>query len=75
MDFEASPFESSEMLATFLASTHLIPESWRLCCSANATAHGSFRKEEIGEVVYIAFSGIQMARRFGAELGTAGALG
>ncbi|KAI9114365.1 hypothetical protein K1719_014593 [Acacia pycnantha] len=69
MDIEASPFESSEMLATFLASTPLIPESWRLCSSANATAHGSFRTEEIGDVVYIAFSSIQMAGSSGPSWG------
>lgn len=51
------------MLATFLASTPLLRESWRLCSSANAAAPGSFLTEGIGGggggVVYVAFSGIQ----------------
>ncbi|KAF7834123.1 lipase-like PAD4 [Senna tora] len=58
---ETSPFESSEMLATFLASTPLLTESWRLCSQANAAAHRSFVTERIGGVVYVAFSGVQMA--------------
>ncbi|XP_061346841.1 lipase-like PAD4 [Gastrolobium bilobum] len=60
---EASPFESSEMLATFLGSTPLLSESWRLCGQANttATAIRSFVTERIGGVVYVAFSGVQMA--------------
>ncbi|KAL1326784.1 hypothetical protein HN51_036897 [Arachis hypogaea] len=59
---EASPFESSEMLATFVASTPLLAESWRLCNHVNrsATAHRSFVAEQIGRVAYVAFSGVQM---------------
>ncbi|KAK4410304.1 hypothetical protein Sango_0103400 [Sesamum angolense] len=38
-------FESSEMLATFLASTPLLEESWRLCSHANAVAQRSFARE------------------------------
>ncbi|KAI9079751.1 hypothetical protein K1719_038372 [Acacia pycnantha] len=58
---EASPFETSEMLATFLASTPLLLESWKLCSQANATAPWSFTTERIGSIVYVAFSGVQMA--------------
>ena len=55
-------FESSEMVATFLASTPLLAESWRLCnhANANAAAHRSFVAERIGGVAYVAFSGVQM---------------
>ncbi|KAI4345066.1 hypothetical protein L6164_012233 [Bauhinia variegata] len=58
MDAEASPFETSEMLATFITSTPLLSESWRLC---SASAPQSFLTEQIGNIVYVAFSGIQMA--------------
>ncbi|KAG2711502.1 hypothetical protein I3760_04G079500 [Carya illinoinensis] len=61
MDAEASSFETSEVLATFLASTPLLSESWRLCSIANSTAQGSFVSDRVGDVGYIAFSGIQMA--------------
>ncbi|KDP29459.1 hypothetical protein JCGZ_19288 [Jatropha curcas] len=59
MDTEASPFESSEMLASFLASTPLLSESWRLCDLANTTSPHSFVTKQIGTVGYVAFSGIQ----------------
>lgn len=53
-------FETSEMLATFLASTPLLPESWKLCSRANYTAAPeSFVTNHIGDVTYIAFSGVQ----------------
>lgn len=60
---ETSPFESSEMLARFLISTPLLPESWRLCSKVNASAVNlcSFVVERVGNVVYVAFSGFQMA--------------
>ncbi|PNX97979.1 RCC1 and BTB domain-containing protein [Trifolium pratense] len=60
---KASPFESSEMLARFLISTPLLPESWRLCSQANAAASNlrSFVAERVGPVVYVAFSGVEMA--------------
>ncbi|MCH82291.1 senescence-associated carboxylesterase 101-like, partial [Trifolium medium] len=59
---EASPFESSEMLARFLISTPLLPESWRLCSQANAAANlRIFVAERVGAVVYVAFSGVEMA--------------
>jgi len=51
------------MLATFLISTPLLPESWRMCSQANASAVNlrSFVVERVGNVVYVAFSGVQMA--------------
>ncbi|XP_028782722.1 lipase-like PAD4 [Neltuma alba] len=69
MDTETSPFESSDMLAAFLLSTPLIPESWRLCSLANTAASGSFLTEQIGDAVYLAFSGIQMAGGSGPSWG------
>lgn len=54
-------FESSEMLATFLASTQLLNESWRLCNRVNSSSPPSlFIMEQIEDVGYVAFSGIQM---------------
>ncbi|KAL3591414.1 hypothetical protein D5086_010054 [Populus alba] len=55
----ASLFETSEMLATFLASTPLLSESWRLCNLANANSPQGFVAEQIGSIGYVAFSGIQ----------------
>lgn len=50
------------MLATFLASTQLLNESWRLCSRVNSVSQPSlFITEQIGDVGYVAFSGIQMA--------------
>ncbi|KAJ7957056.1 Lipase-like PAD4 [Quillaja saponaria] len=60
MDAEASLFETSEMLATLLASTPLLLDSWRVCSVANTIAPWSFVTERIGNVGYVAFSGIQM---------------
>ncbi|XP_061356208.1 lipase-like PAD4 [Gastrolobium bilobum] len=58
---EASQFETSEMLATFLASTPLLSESWRLCSMAATAPPGSFVTERSGGgVVYVAFPGVQM---------------
>ncbi|XP_059656305.1 lipase-like PAD4 [Cornus florida] len=57
---EASPFESSEMVATFLASTPLLSDSWKLCSHANATAPHGFVANRIGDVTSVAFSGVQM---------------
>jgi hypothetical protein len=50
------------MLATFLISTPLLPESWRLCSKANAAAVNlqRFVVERVGAVVYVAFSGVQI---------------
>ncbi|XP_027338671.1 lipase-like PAD4 [Abrus precatorius] len=59
---ETSPFETSEMLATLLASTPLLSESWRLCTTVATTAPLSFMTERSGGgVVYVAFPGAQMA--------------
>ncbi|XP_056159209.1 lipase-like PAD4 [Syzygium oleosum] len=60
MDAESSPFESSEMLASFLASTPVLEESWGLCSFANAAAPGSFVADQRGEVGYLAFSSVQV---------------
>ncbi|XP_058187050.1 lipase-like PAD4 [Rhododendron vialii] len=67
MEGETSPFESSEMLASFLASTPLLSESWKLCSHANAATPESFVRNRIGDVSYVAFSGIQ--RDAGLDLG------
>ena len=48
------------MLATLLASTPLLEESWKLCGQANAEAPQSYGTKQMGHVTYIAFSGIQM---------------
>ncbi|EXB36434.1 hypothetical protein L484_010001 [Morus notabilis] len=48
------------MVATFVASTPLVSESWRLCSLANATAPMGFVTEKTGDGVgYLAFSGVQ----------------
>ncbi|KAL3729066.1 hypothetical protein ACJRO7_033637 [Eucalyptus globulus] len=59
MDAEASSFETSEMMGTFLASTPLLKEAWRLCSAANAMGSGAFVVEQVGGVGYVAFSGVQ----------------
>ncbi|XP_030511498.1 lipase-like PAD4 [Rhodamnia argentea] len=59
MDTEASSFETSEMLGTFLASTPLLKEAWRLCRAANKMGCGGFTAEQAGGVGYVAFSGVQ----------------
>uniref|UniRef100_A0A2P2KZ26 Lipase-like PAD4 n=1 Tax=Rhizophora mucronata TaxID=61149 RepID=A0A2P2KZ26_RHIMU len=58
---EASPFETSEMLAGFLSSTPLLSESWGLCSLANVNSRSSngFLTEQIGTTGYVAFSGVQ----------------
>ncbi|KAL1539020.1 Lipase-like pad4 [Salvia divinorum] len=60
MEPETSQFESSEMLATYLASTPLLEDSWRLCSRANAEAPQSFVVHSAGKVGYLAFSGVQV---------------
>ncbi|KAL3528220.1 hypothetical protein ACH5RR_012876 [Cinchona calisaya] len=67
MEAETSSFESSEMLATFLASTPLLEESWKLCAQANVDAPQSFVTKQIGDVSYVAFSGIQMLAELDAS--------
>ncbi|KAL7600950.1 hypothetical protein Lser_V15G23560 [Lactuca serriola] len=59
METEASPFETSEMLARFLGSTPLLPESWKLCGRSNVMAPQGFLTDEVGGVTYVAFSGVQ----------------
>jgi len=50
------------MLATFLASTPLLSESWRLCTAMAASAPPSFVTEQgVGGVMYVAFPGMEMA--------------
>lgn len=55
------------MLASFLASTPLLSESWKLCSHANAAAPQSFVSNRIGDVTYVAFSGVQTVA--GLDLG------
>ncbi|KAK2984063.1 hypothetical protein RJ640_012014 [Escallonia rubra] len=59
MEAEASTFETCEMLATFLASTPLLSDSWKLCSHANATAPQGFVANQVEDVCYVAFSGVQ----------------
>ncbi|KAJ9538502.1 hypothetical protein OSB04_031235 [Centaurea solstitialis] len=59
MEAEASSFETSEMLARFLGSTSLLPESWNLCARSNVMAAQGFLTDEVGGVTYVAFSGVQ----------------
>ncbi|KAM7512406.1 hypothetical protein LguiB_011281 [Lonicera macranthoides] len=64
MEPEPSSFESSEMLATILASTSLLSDSWNLCSHASASASTdvaaeSFVVEEVGDVTYMAFTGVR----------------
>jgi hypothetical protein len=56
MESEASPFESSEILANFLASSGLLTDSWRLCTVANTAT--SFVADQIGSIGFLAFSGV-----------------
>lgn len=56
---ELGRFETSEMLARFLGSTPLLPESWKLCGRSNVMAPQGFLTDEVGGVTYVAFSGVQ----------------
>ncbi|CAI9108775.1 OLC1v1008459C1 [Oldenlandia corymbosa var. corymbosa] len=47
------------MLATLLASTPLVEESWKLCSQANREAQQSYIIKQFGGVCYVAFSGVQ----------------
>ncbi|EYU31237.1 hypothetical protein MIMGU_mgv1a026357mg [Erythranthe guttata] len=62
-------FESTETLATFVAATPLLEESWRLCSRADAAAthHGSFAVNIVGQVAYVAFSAVQVVAAAAAE--------
>ncbi|KAL3721352.1 hypothetical protein ACJRO7_033790 [Eucalyptus globulus] len=75
MEAVSSPFESSEMLVTFLASTPFLEESWNVCRDANFFAPRSFRAERRGEVGYLAFSGVQVIDGCEPSCGTLMALG
>ena len=44
-------FETSEMLGRFLASTHLMSESWKMCARDNM-GNGGFMCDEVDRVVY-----------------------
>ncbi|KAJ6740913.1 LIPASE-LIKE PAD4 [Salix purpurea] len=57
MDTESSTFETTEMLADFLASTPLLSESWRLCNLANQNSPVGFVANQVGSIGYLAFSG------------------
>ncbi|CAN0917494.1 Lipase-like PAD4 [Linum grandiflorum] len=80
---ESSAFESSEMMANFLASTPLLKESWRLCQLANNN-HSTLLSEvsfvaEIGTsngggVGYLAFSGGGIQSAGPSEYGRCGKL-
>ncbi|GAB4835543.1 Lipase-like pad4 [Ancistrocladus abbreviatus] len=59
MEAEASIFETSEMMANFLGSTQLLPETWKLCSIANTTAPESFVMDHVRSTGFIAFSGIR----------------
>lgn len=48
------------MLATLLASTPLLEESWKLCGQANSAAPQGYLIKQIGDVCYVAFSGVQI---------------
>jgi len=48
------------MLATFISSTPLLSDSWRLCTRANAAPFRPFLVDRVGASVYVAFSGVQM---------------
>ncbi|KAK1551850.1 hypothetical protein Q3G72_029855 [Acer saccharum] len=60
METEGSSFETSEVLATFLASTPLLSESWQLCNLANTKPNAGFLTEQIGDIGYVAFSSMEM---------------
>ncbi|KAI3790566.1 hypothetical protein L2E82_03692 [Cichorium intybus] len=60
MEAEASPFETSEMLARFLGSTPLLSESWKICGRSNVMAPQGFLTDEVAGVTYVAFSGVQL---------------
>ncbi|KAL2471562.1 Uncharacterized protein Adt_39698 [Abeliophyllum distichum] len=47
------------MLATFLASTPLLKESWKLCHHANTALVQNFVMNQVGEVNYVAFPTVQ----------------
>ncbi|KAL2497744.1 Uncharacterized protein Adt_23294 [Abeliophyllum distichum] len=74
---EPTRFESSEMLATFLTSTPLLEESWKLCHHANTALVQNFVVNLAGEVTYVAFltvlkvCGVNSCSKDSVALGTA----
>lgn len=56
MEHESSSFETSEMLASFVASTPLLEQSWKLCQRANTTPD-NLVTDCVGDAIHIAFSG------------------
>lgn len=52
-------------MAALLGSSPLLLQSWSLCAAANATVPESFMAEVIGDVAYVAFSGVQILPRCG----------
>ncbi|KAL2343598.1 hypothetical protein Fmac_004883 [Flemingia macrophylla] len=49
------------MLATFISSTALPPDSWRLCTRSNATPFQAFVVDRLGHAVYVTFSDVHTA--------------
>lgn len=49
-------FETSEMLANFVASTPLLEQTWKLCQRANTTPDGLVT-DCVGDAIHVAFSG------------------
>ncbi|KAI8031695.1 Lipase-like PAD4 [Camellia lanceoleosa] len=68
MEAEASSFETSEILATFLGSTPLLSDSWNLCRHANSAAPHGFLVNRIAGVAYVAFSGVQTVAGLDSDL-------
>lgn len=48
------------MLGRIGESTHLVPESWKVCARANVMGNGGFMCDEIDGVVYVGFPGVIM---------------
>ncbi|KAG9442128.1 hypothetical protein H6P81_017982 [Aristolochia fimbriata] len=57
---QAARFESSHMLGALLASTSLISDAWTQCAAANVAAPGGFVADLVGDVAFVAFSGVQL---------------
>ncbi|XP_030471680.2 lipase-like PAD4 [Syzygium oleosum] len=47
------------MVGTFLASTPLLKEAWRLCIATDKMGCGGFMAKQVRGVGYVAFSGVQ----------------
>ncbi|XP_068645630.1 lipase-like PAD4 [Aristolochia californica] len=57
---QATQFETSHMLGALVASTPLISDAWTQCAVANTAAPGGFVVDRIGDIAYVAFSGVQI---------------